>query len=182
MCDGREAAVLNLGCIERDGVFGEFETLLDEGCEFANSSALLAEDLLSVCCADDWIAGCQMGTLDMISIFEISRMERTDISDGWSHSNFDAGVAFLRQLALEEFIQFGVEDTIGHEFAALGDGTLRSSHDCVRMLSSCYEGTLQNIGLAIRKRKFQNKGIEKFSPNLRRMEKTALPVSMEVEL
>ena len=54
MCDGGEATVLDLGSVERDGVFGEFEALLDEGCEFANPSALLAEDFLGMCCADDW--------------------------------------------------------------------------------------------------------------------------------
>jgi hypothetical protein len=48
-----ETAVLDLGCVERDGVFGKFKALLDERCEFANSSALLAEDFLGVCCADD---------------------------------------------------------------------------------------------------------------------------------
>ena len=53
MCDGGETTVLDLGCVERDGVFWEFEALLDEGSEFANSSPLFAEDFLGVCCADD---------------------------------------------------------------------------------------------------------------------------------
>jgi hypothetical protein len=55
---------------------------------------------------------------------------RTDIGDCGGHSDFNAGVAFLRQLALEEFVQLSIEDTIGDELAALGDGALCSSHDC----------------------------------------------------
>lgn len=55
---------------------------------------------------------------------------RTDVGDCWGDSNFDARIAFLCQLALEEFVQFSVEDTICNEFTALGDGSLGSSHDC----------------------------------------------------
>jgi hypothetical protein len=55
---------------------------------------------------------------------------RTDIGDCGGHSDFNAGVAFLRQLALEEFVQLSIEDTVGDELAALGDGALCSSHDC----------------------------------------------------
>lgn len=52
--DGGEAAVLHLGGIEGDGVLGELEAFLDEGGQFADAAALLAEDFLGVCCADDY--------------------------------------------------------------------------------------------------------------------------------
>src|SRR6202012_27855 len=47
---------------------------------------------------------------------------RTDISDGGSHSDFDTRVALLGQLALEELVEFGIEDTVGDELATLADG------------------------------------------------------------
>ena len=50
--DGGETTVLDLGGVKGDGVFGELESLLDEGCEFADSSSLLAENFLCVGCAD----------------------------------------------------------------------------------------------------------------------------------
>ena len=53
MSDGRKTTVLDLGSIERDGVFGELEALLDEGGEFSYAAALLAKDFLSVRGADD---------------------------------------------------------------------------------------------------------------------------------
>lgn len=51
--DGGETTVLDLGGVEGDAVFGELESLLDEGGEFADSSSLLAEDFLGVCGSDD---------------------------------------------------------------------------------------------------------------------------------
>ena len=51
--DGGETAVLDLGGVEGDGVFGEFEAFLDEGGQFADAAPLLAKDFLGVCCADD---------------------------------------------------------------------------------------------------------------------------------
>lgn len=53
LSDGGETAVLDLGGIEGDGVLGELEALLDEGGEFADAAALLAEDFLGVGGADD---------------------------------------------------------------------------------------------------------------------------------
>jgi len=35
-----------------------------------------------------------------------------DIGDGGSNTDFDAGVAFFGEFTLEEFVQFGEEDTI----------------------------------------------------------------------
>ena len=53
---------------------------------------------------------------------------RTDICDGGCDSHFDTRVSFLGQFTLEELVQFGVEDTVGHEFALLGYGSLLSGH------------------------------------------------------
>ena len=95
LCDGGKTTVLDLSSVEGDGVLGELESLLDEGGEFADSTSLLAEDFLGVGCADD------------------------DIGDGGCDSDFDTRVSLLSQLALEELVQFCVEDTIGHELSPL---------------------------------------------------------------
>jgi len=94
--DGGETAALDLSGIEGDGVFGELEALLDEGGELADAAALLAEHLLRVGCADD------------------------DVGDGRGDADFDARVALLGQLALEELVQFGVEDTVCRRLVSVG--------------------------------------------------------------
>lgn len=95
LCDGGETAVLDLGGVKGDGVLGELESLLNKGGKLADSSSLLAENFLCVGCADD------------------------DIGDGGCNSDFDARVSLLSQLALEEFVQLCVEDTIGNELSSL---------------------------------------------------------------
>ena len=94
--DGGETAVLDLGGVQGDGVFGELESLLDEGGELADAATLLAENLLGVGGADD------------------------DVGDGGGDAHFDAGVAFLGEFALEELVQFGVENTVSDELSSLG--------------------------------------------------------------
>lgn len=96
MGDGGETTVLDLGGVEGDAVLWELESLLDEGGEFANAASLLSEDFLGVSGADD------------------------DVGDGWCDTDFDTRVSLLSQLALEELVQFGVENTIGDELSALG--------------------------------------------------------------
>jgi len=86
--DGGQTAILHLCGVEGDGVLGELEALLDQRRELANAAALLAEDLLRVRGADD------------------------DVGDGGSDADLDARVAFFGQFALEEFVEFGVEDTV----------------------------------------------------------------------
>lgn len=86
--DGRETTVLDLGGVEGDGVLGELEALLDERGELTDAATLLSKNLLGVCGADD------------------------DVGDGGSDADLDAGVALLSQLALEELVQLGVEDTV----------------------------------------------------------------------
>lgn len=94
--DGGQTTVLNLGGVEGNAVLGELEALLDEGGELADAATLLTEDLLGVGGADD------------------------DVGDGGGDADFDAGVSLLGQLALEELVQLGVEDTIGDELSPLG--------------------------------------------------------------
>jgi hypothetical protein len=95
LCDGGETAILDFGRIERDGVFWELESLLDEGGEFTDSSSLLAENFLCVGGSDD------------------------DIGDGGCDTDFDSRVSFLSKFALEKLVQFGVEDTICDELSPL---------------------------------------------------------------
>ena len=52
----------------------------------------------------------------------------TDVCNGWGDSDFDTRVSLFSEFSLEEFVQFGVEDTVGDELAALRDGTLLSGH------------------------------------------------------
>ena len=86
--DGGETAVLDLCSVERDRVLGELETLLDERGELTDAATLLSEDFLCVGGAND------------------------NVGDGRSHANLDTGVTFLSQLALEEFVELGVENTV----------------------------------------------------------------------
>jgi hypothetical protein len=53
LSDGRETTVLDLFCVEFEGVLGELETLLDESGKLADTATLLAQDFLRVGCADD---------------------------------------------------------------------------------------------------------------------------------
>ena len=62
---------------------------------------------------------------------------RTDISHGRRDANLDTRVSFLCQLALEELVQFGVEDAVCDKFPTLGDrGSWYRSHNggCFRDL------------------------------------------------
>lgn len=106
--DGGETSVLDLGGVEGDGVLGELEALLDEGGELADAATLLAEDLLGVGGADD------------------------DVGDGRGDADLDAGVALLSELALEEFVELGVEDTVSDELSPLGAvGRGKVSNNCL---------------------------------------------------
>lgn len=95
---GAQTSVLNLRGVQADAVLRELEALLDQARELADPASLLAEHFLGVGCADD------------------------DVGDGGSDADFDAGIAFFGELALEKFIEFGVEDTVGDELALLGAG------------------------------------------------------------
>lgn len=45
----------------------------------------------------------------------IDEGELTDVGDGGSHANLNTGVTLLGQLALEELVELGIEDTVGDE-------------------------------------------------------------------
>lgn len=107
--DGGETAVLDLGGVEGDRVLGELEALLDERRQLADAAALLAEDFLGVRGADD------------------------DVGHGRRDAHLDARVALLGQLALEELVQLGIEDTVSDELSALGtveEGKLVEVQNC----------------------------------------------------
>ena len=120
LSNGGETSILDFGSIQGDRVLGELESLLDEGCEFADSSTLLAEDFLGVCSSDD----CSLSVWIRLVLICM----RTDICDCGSYSDFDTRVTFLRQFSLEELVQFCVEHTVGDELSALRDSTLLGSH------------------------------------------------------
>ena len=96
LSDGGETTVLDLGGVEGDGVLGELESLLDERGELANAAALLTENLLGVGGSDD------------------------DVGNGGGDADLDAGVTLLSELALEELVKLGVEDTVSDELSPLG--------------------------------------------------------------
>ena len=83
MGDSGETTVLDLSGVQGNRVLGELEALLDERCELTDAATLLSKDLLCVGGADD------------------------DVGDGGSDADFDARVAFLSQLALEELVELG---------------------------------------------------------------------------
>ncbi len=126
--DGAEAAVLDFGGIQGDGVFGEFEAFLDQGGEFPDAATLLAEHFLGVCCADDCEVVSVGGFLgaEGYEVREAGEVPGeggyTDISHCGRHSDFHARVSLFSQLALEELVQFGVEDAICDELSSFGDG------------------------------------------------------------
>lgn len=70
--------------------------MLDQRGELANATALLSEDFLGVCCAND------------------------DVGDGRGDADLYARVALLGEFSLEELIEFGVENTVGDELSPLG--------------------------------------------------------------
>jgi hypothetical protein len=86
--DGRQTTVLDLSGVEGDRVLRELEALLDERGELSDAATLLSKDLLRVGGPDD------------------------DVGDGRRDTDLDARVALLGQLALEELVQFGIEDTV----------------------------------------------------------------------
>lgn len=82
-------AVLNLFGVKLQRIFGKFESLLDERGQLADSAAFVAKNLLSVGGTDD------------------------DLGPGMGDAYFAARVSLLGQLAGEELIELGGEDTVG---------------------------------------------------------------------
>mmetsp|Transcript_67951 Transcript_67951/g.109509 ORF Transcript_67951/g.109509 Transcript_67951/m.109509 type:complete len:217 (-) Transcript_67951:74-724(-) len=103
---GAACAVLHALREELDAVLRETESLLHEGGQFPDATALLSEDLASAGGTDDDL-----------------RADRRD-------SDLDAGVAVLAQCAGQELVQLSIENTISHELALLGDLGTRVCHCC----------------------------------------------------
>jgi hypothetical protein len=111
LSDSGETTVLDLGGVEGHGVLGELESLLDERGELTNAAALLAENLLGVGGSDD------------------------DVGNGGGNADLDAGVTLLSELALEELVELGVEDTVSDELSPLGN--LRSGVSHLEKIDLC---------------------------------------------
>ena len=86
-----ETAEGDLLGVELDGVLGELETLLDQGGQLADATALDTENLLGLGGTDD------------------------DLGAGGGDADLDTRVTLSSELALEELVQLGVENTIGDE-------------------------------------------------------------------
>mmetsp|Transcript_12834 Transcript_12834/g.23324 ORF Transcript_12834/g.23324 Transcript_12834/m.23324 type:complete len:327 (+) Transcript_12834:172-1152(+) len=92
-----EPTVLYLLGVEGNGSLGHIETLLDKRGKLADAPALLADDVLRAGGLDD------------------------DLSAADRSSNLDTRVSILSQLAGEELVELGVEDTVLDELLFLGD-------------------------------------------------------------
>ena len=53
----------------------------------------------------------------------------TDVGDSRRNANFDTRVSLFSQFSLEEFIEFGVKHTVGHELPALRYSASLCCHD-----------------------------------------------------
>ena len=124
--DSRETTILDLLGVQLEGVVGELEALLDESRELADATALLAEDFLGVGCADDDLHRRCIGFL-----FWGEARSKAHLRAGVGHANVATRVALLRELAGEEIVQLGAEDTVSDELALLADlaGHLESGRE-----------------------------------------------------
>lgn len=110
----RESTVLDLFCVQFERVFGEPETLLNEGSQLANAASLLAKYFLGVSGADDDLArryGHGRGRASGIKYLGAC-VRDTDIA---------ARVAFLGKFTGKEFVEFGAEDTVCDKLALFTD-------------------------------------------------------------
>jgi len=106
---------LDLLGVEFQRVLREFETFLNESSEFTDATALLSKDLLSVGRTDDdlW---------DRIEDFQrIGQDKRTDFSASVCHTDIATRVTLLSQLAGEELIELGAENTVSYELSLFAD-------------------------------------------------------------
>lgn len=93
----RETSVLHSFSVEDDGAWGQLESLLDQHGQLSDSSTLFTQN------------GVGSGGLD------------DNLSLGWGDLDFTTSVTFFWQFSGEEFIQFGVEDTVSDELSLLGN-------------------------------------------------------------
>ena len=104
---GGEATVLDALDVDLDATFGVLEALLDDGGQLADTAALLTKDFLS------------LGGVDH------------DLGTGGGDTVVNTAEAILSELALEELVELGVEDTVADELSLLAEG----SHDYLCPLS-----------------------------------------------
>ena len=95
---GGQTTVLDAVDVDLDAALSVLEALLDDGGQLADAAALLTQDLLGLGGLDD------------------------DLGAGGGDAVLDAGETILSELALQELVQLGVEDTIADELVSLGQG------------------------------------------------------------
>merc|ERR1712121_103693 len=97
LSDGAKTSSRNLLGVELDGAIGVVEPLLDDGGEFADSLAFVAQHVLS------------------------PRRQDNDLGARWCHAHLDSAVSVFGQFSREELIQLGLEDSILDELSLLGN-------------------------------------------------------------
>lgn len=93
LSNGRKTAVLDALGVELHRVLGERETLLHDGSELTDPPALVSKNALRAGGTDD------------------------DLGTGRGDADLDTRVAVLGQLAREELVELGVEDTVGNKLS-----------------------------------------------------------------
>jgi len=99
--NGAQTTDGDLFSVELDGSLGEAEPLLNDGGQFADSAALLAQNVLGSGGHDD------------------------DLGPGGGDSDLDAGVTIFGQLASQELVQLGFENAVGDKLE--GDKTVKGN-------------------------------------------------------
>ena len=89
--DRRQATILHLLGVKLDGAVGKLEALLDDGGQFADAAAILAENLLGAGGTDD------------------------DFSALRSDTHFHTGIAIFREKTSQKLVKLGIEDTVGNK-------------------------------------------------------------------
>jgi len=97
LSNGRETTEVDLLGVKLNSVLGELETLLDQRGQLTDATTLNTKNLLGLGGTDD------------------------DLSAGGGDADLDTGVTLSSELALEELVQLGVENTIGDELSLLAD-------------------------------------------------------------
>ncbi|VEU42722.1 unnamed protein product [Pseudo-nitzschia multistriata] len=90
---GAEAAVLDALGVQLDGAIGESESLLDDRGQLTDAASVLSQNVLGAGGPDD------------------------DLRAVGGRSDLDTGVTVLGELGNEQFVEFGVEDSVGDELA-----------------------------------------------------------------
>jgi hypothetical protein len=97
---GTETTVLDALGVQFDGAIGETESLLDDTGQLTDAASVLSKDVLGSGRSDD-----DLGTVR-------------------SGADLDSGVTVFGKLRNEQFIEFGVEDTIGNKLALGGHASV----------------------------------------------------------